>query len=419
MKIKCTILLALLLLPLWPGSRVVAQSSDAENDAMIVVKQYSDAYDSLLNSRYLRNYAHHHIHSSSVFSPEEFDALPDSVIENRLRAMRTVVPMTMNDVVRQHIRLYLRIMARRIDLTLMQQERFFPMFEQTLDRFGVPDELKYLAIVESALNPRATSHRGAAGLWQFIYPTGKRYGLEVNAVLDERRDVEKSTVAAACYLRDLHDILGDWTLAIAAYNCGPGNVRKAMARSGGKTSFWEIYNYLPRETRGYIPAFIAAAYVMNHYEDHGIHPRELQLPVRTDTIVLTRDVLLCHVAQLTGVDADLLQELNPQYRVGYIPASTQPYSLTLPTNALDNFITMQDSLYALSADSLARRPVRIAPSSGGKTSGSTGGSGHYYTVKKGDTLGKIASRHGVSVATLKKRNGLKSDHIRVGQKLKI
>ena len=298
----------------------------------------------------------------------------------------------------------------------MQQERYFPMFEQTLDRFGVPEEVKYLTIVESALNPQATSRAGAAGLWQFMYGTGKLYDLEVNSVLDERRDAEKSTVAAARFLKDLHDIFGDWTLAMAAYNCGPGNVKKAIARSGGKTGFWEIYNNLPRETRGYIPAYIAAAYVMTYYEEHGLRPTRLELPVRTDTVMLARDAMLCHVAEVTGVDQEALRELNPQYRVGFIPASTGLYSLMLPTSALDAFIAGQDSIYALTADSLQRRPVRIEPSRGGSTSQ---GSGHYYTVRKGDTLSKIAAKHGVSVATLKKRNGLKNDNIHVGQKLKI
>lgn len=387
---------------------------------MIMSRRYSDSYDSLLNSYYMRRYAHHHLRSAGSFSAEEFDCLPDSVIENRLRSLHTVVPMTMNSVVRQHIKLYLRIMSHRLDLTLMQQEKYFPLFEETLDRYGVPEEVKYLTIVESALNPRATSRVGAAGLWQFMYGTGKLYDLEVNSVLDERRDAHKSTVAAARFLKDLYNIFGDWQLAIAAYNCGPGNVNKAIARSGGKRDFWQIYGNLPRETRGYIPAYIAATYVMNFYQEHGLRPNRLEVPLRTDTVVLDRDVLLCYVAQATGVEMEALRDLNPQYRVDYIPASSGMYSLTLPTTSLDAFITGLDSIYIRTADSLQRRPVRIEPSHGSTArSSGRGGSGHYYTVRKGDTLSSIARKHGVSVQTLKKRNGLKSDNIRVGQKLKI
>lgn len=403
--------------------QAAAQVLVDQDDAVQAAARYSASYDSLLNSYYMRRYAHHHLHSTAgTFSVDEFDALPDSVIERRLRNLRTVVPMTMNDVVRQHIRLYLRIMSRRLDLTLMQQEKYFPMFEETLDRFGVPDEVKYLTIVESALNPMATSRAGAAGLWQFMYGTGKLYDLEVNSVLDERRDAQKSTVAAARFLKDLYGIFGDWQLAIAAYNCGPGNVNKAIARSGGKRDFWQIYNNLPRETRGYIPAYIAATYVMNYYQEHGLRPNRLEAPVRTDTVMLARDVLLCYVAQQTGVELEALRDLNPQYRVDYIPASTGLYALTLPTTALDAFITGQDSIYAHTADSLQRKPVRVEPARGSTArsgSASKSGSGHYYTVRKGDTLSSIARKHGVSVQTLKKRNGLKGDNIRVGQKLKI
>lgn len=396
--------------------RCEAQTQPGESDAELMTGRYSAMYDSLINSYYMRRYAHHHLHSSDNFSVEAFDALPDSVLEARMRALPTVVPMTLNDEVRAHIRLYLRIMSRRLDLTLMQQERFFPLFEEALDRYGVPDEVKYLTIVESALNPEATSRMGAAGLWQFMYNTGKVYDLEVNSVLDERRDPEKSSYAAAHHLADLHRVFGDWTLAIAAYNCGAGNVNKAIARSGGKRSFWEIYYNLPRETRGYIPSLIAVIYVMNYYEAHGLRPKQLESPVRTDTVVLNRDVLMCYVAQATGLDNEALRALNPQYRTGYIPASGGRYALTLPTNKVESFIKMQDSVYHWSADSLLRRPVKVSPSGHSSSGSSKGG---YYTVRKGDTLSKIASKHGISVATLKKKNGLKSDNIRVGQKLKV
>lgn len=395
--------------------RVEAQESDAE----LMTRRYSESYDSLLNSYYMRRFAHHHLRSASVFSVDEFDLVPDSVIENRMRALHTVVPMAMNSEVRAHIRLYLRIMSRRLDLTLMQQERFFPIFQEALDRYGVPDEVKYLTIVESALNPEATSRVGAAGLWQFMYNTGRVYDLEVNSVLDERRDPVASSYAAARYLRDLHDVFGDWTLAIAAYNCGPGNINKAIARSGGKRDFWEIYYNLPRETRGYIPSLIAVIYVMNYYEEHGLRPSELESPIRTDTVVVDRDVLMHYVSQSTGVEMAALRQLNPQYRVDLVPGSSGRMAITLPTSKVEMFIKSQDSIYRWSADSLLRRPVKVAPTASKSTSHSRGGSGHYYTVRRGDTLSSIARKHGVSVQTIKKRNGLRSDKIRVGQKLKV
>ena len=418
MKLRMIAVLVLLSAMLFVP-RAEAQVPVTQEDAELMTGRYSAAYDSLLNSFYMRRYAHHGLHSSTSFSVEEFDALPDSVLEARLRALHTVVPMAMNSEVRSHIRFYLRVMSRRLDLTLMQQERYFPLFEEALDRYGVPDEIKYLTIVESALNPEATSRVGAAGLWQFMYKTGKLYDLEVNSVLDERRDPVKSSYAAAHHLADLHRIFDDWTLAIAAYNCGAGNVNKAIARSGGKRNFWEIYYNLPRETRGYVPSLIAVIYVMHYYGDHGLRPAKLEAPVRTDTVMLRRDVLMTYVAQATGLEMEALKTLNPQYRQGFIPASTSPYALTLPLAKVERFIQKQDSVYAWSADSLQRKPLKVEPAGKSAKGGKSGGSGHYYTVKKGDTLSKIASRHGVSVATLKKRNGLKSDNIRVGQKLKI
>ena len=407
---------ALLLAALFCGLPALAQTVGATTDAELMTRRYCESYDSLLDSYYMRRFAHHHLRSTSSFSPEAFDQLPDSVLEARMRALHTVLPLTLNNEVRAHIRLYLRIMSRRLDLTLMQQERYYPLFEEALDRYGVPDEVKYLTIVESALNPEATSRVGAAGLWQFMYNTGKVYDLEVNSVVDERRDPVKASFAAARYLSDLHSVFGDWTLAIAAYNCGPGNINKAIARSGGKRDFWEIYYNLPRETRGYIPSLIAVIYVMNYYEQHGLRPSHLESPVRTDTVMVDRDVLMCYVAQTTGLEPEALKSLNPQYRVGFIPAASERHALTLPTTALESFIRMQDSVYRWSADSLLRRPVKVNPS--GRPSGSSS-KGGYYTVRKGDTLSKIASKHGISVATLKKRNGLKSDNIRVGQKLKV
>ena len=414
---KCKIIVLFVLLSVsWQGFTAKGQGETTSSDAELMTRRYSESYDSLLDSYYMRRFIHHRLHSSSTFSVEDFDAVPDSVLEARMRALHTVVPMTLNDEVRAHIRLYLRIMSRRLDLTLLQKERFFPLFGEALDRYGVPDEVKYLTIVESALNPEATSRVGAAGLWQFMYNTGRVYDLEVNSVLDERRDAIKASYAAARYLSDLHRVFDDWTLAIAAYNCGPGNINKAIARSGGKRDFWEIYYNLPRETRGYIPSLIAVIYVMHYYEAHGLRPSRLESPVRTDTVMVDRDVLLYYVARSTGMEMEALHSLNPQYRVDLVPASSGRLAITLPTGKVESFLKAQDSIYAWSADSLLRRPVKVSPAGKGTARGA---SGQYYTVRKGDTLSSIARKHGISVATLKRRNGLKGDNIRVGQKLKI
>lgn len=417
LKKNCILYLVAMLTAVAP---LAAQPAQQASEVELMTKRYTDAYDSLINSYYLRQLSHNRLLGGRELSLEEFDALPDSVLAARLAALHTVIPMTFNSEVRSYIRFYLRYMSRRLDVMLSLSQYYHPLFEDALSRYGVPEELKYLAIVESAMNPMATSRVGAAGLWQFMYSTGKLYGLEVNSVVDERRDTYKSTYAAAHFLSDLHKVFDDWTLAIAAYNCGPGNISKAIARSGGKRDFWEIYYFLPRETRGYIPAFIAVTYVMNYYHLHGLRPEEIKAPVRTDTLMLSGDVLLTYVEQFTGVEGDELRTLNPQYRADYIPASSGRYSLCLPTSRLELFIAHQDSIYARSQDSLMRRPVTVEPVKvASKKAAKGGGSGRYHTVKKGETLSSISRKYGLSVQHLKKINGLKRDQITVGQRLKV
>lgn len=414
MKRKIILSLTCLLTLSWGA---VAQNAD-EAETAVMTARFNASYDSLMHSFYLKNHAMRTSNHDASVSVADFDQIPDSVIEGRLKRLHTVIKMSYNDAVRAYIRTYLKIMSNRLDVMTSLCEFYHPMFEETLTAYGVPEELKYLAIVESAMNPQATSRVGAAGLWQFMYHTGKVYDLEVNSLVDQRRDPYASTVAAARYLRDLHRIFGDWILAIAAYNCGPGNINKAIARSGGKTDYWEIYPNLPRETRGYIPAFIAATYVMNYYPEHGIKPHRIELPTRSDTIVLKGDVMYCYVEQFAGVGTEELRTLNPQYKTDFVPASTGDYHLALPVDKIHGFIAAEDSIYKHTQDSLQKKPVVVVEKVE-KGGGRSGGSTVYHKVRQGETLSRIAAKYGTSVSQLKKRNGLRSDKIRVGQRIRV
>lgn len=389
--------------------------------------QFVTNYDSLLNTYVISKYAAtSRRHRANINTDYAFDQIPDTVIAQRLNSLHTVIPMTFNQVVRDHIRMYLNRMRNRIDVMLTLSEYYQPLFEESLSRYDVPEELKYLTIVESAMNPQATSRVGAAGLWQFMYTTGKNYGLEVNSIIDERRDAYKSSDAAAHYLHDLHNVFGDWHLAIAAYNCGPGNVNKAIARSGGKHNFWQIYPYLPRETRGYVPAFIAATYIMHFYPEHGLHPKKATIPLHTDTVMVERDMYFCHVAKHLGVEIEELRALNPQYRADFIPGRNDSYPLCLPTDKLTDFITHADAIFRDTEDSISRRPVTTIASNDNtsvtptRSSHKRGGSGSsYHKVRRGETLTSIAAKHGTTVSKIKKLNHLRSDRIRYGQRLRV
>lgn len=404
--------LLLLTVALWP-SQMRAQQPNNSIDTSYFQAVDAANYDSLLLNFYMRQYANSakkHMDRRATQYYADFDNIPDSVFVQRLRDMHMVVPMSYNADVRAYIKLYVRIMSRRIEAMLSLSEYYFPIFEETLDRYGVPEELKYLTIVESALNPQATSRAGAAGLWQFMYKTGKEYDLEVNSLVDERRDPYKSTVAAARYLKRLYDIYHDWDLALAAYNCGPGTVSKAITRSGGKTSFWEIYPYLPRETRGYVPAYIAAVYAMNYYHEHGITAPHYQLPVHTDTVNLHSDVHFAIVERIAGVPVEQLRQLNPQYRADIIPASTHQYALCLPSNKVGPFLKNEDSIYHASKDTIAKR-TNVSLSNSTVV---------YHTVRKGETITTVARKYGVSAANLRRWNSLRSkSSLRVGQRLKV
>lgn len=348
---------------------------------------------------------------------------------NRLTRLPYIIEMPYNEVVHQFISKYSGKLRHSVSYMLGACNFYNPIFEEALEAYQLPLELKYLPIIESALNPEATSRVGAAGLWQFMITTGKHYGLEVNSLIDERRDPIKSSYAAARYLKDLYDIYNDWTLVIAAYNCGPGNVNKAIRRAGNSKDYWLIYPYLPQETRGYVPAFIAANYIMNYYCDHNICPMNTKLPVSTDTVIVHRELHFQQIASMCNVKYDEIKALNPQYRTGVIPGNSLPCTLRLPTHGISAYIDAGDSIFNHRADELLtnRSEVSVAQASSetthrssSRTSRSTQRSrSKSVTVRKGETLSEIAARHGTTVSMLKKKNKIKGTSIRAGQKLKV
>ena len=346
--------------------------------------------------------------------------LPDSIYKARLRALPFVIEVPYNEIVRRYILRYVKHNPRQLASLQRKADYYFPLFEDILGKYDLPFELCYMPVIESALNPQARSHMGAVGLWQFMPATGKKYGLEVNSLVDERMDPIRSTEAACRFLKALYSIFGDWNLVIAAYNCGPGNVNKAIHRAGGKRDFWSIYPFLPKETRGYLPIFIAASYAMNYAQVHGICPAsELLYPV-TDTIMTAERQHLKQIAANLDITLEELRRLNPQYARDIIPGG-KDYALCLPIDLSGAYIDQQDTILAYNAkelihnrrdeiDLLQRTSVNGAYSVNGVT---------YYKIKEGDTLGGIAAKFRVSVKQLKAWNGLTSDFIRAGKTLKI
>src|SRR5690554_2866019 len=333
----------------------------------------------------------------------------DSVYAKRLYDLPTVMELSYNQVVKNHIEMYAGRRRDQVSYMLALGEYYCPMFEEALDKEGMPLELKYLPVIESALNPTAVSRVGATGLWQFMLRTGKGYGLEVNSLIDERRDPYKSTQAAVKYLKDLYTIYGDWNLVIAAYNCGPGNVNKAIARSGGKRDYWDIYYHLPRETRGYVPAFIAANYVMNHYSDHHICPVHMfdTTGAALDTIHVTEQIHFEQIAGVLDVSVGELRRLNPQFRKDIVPGNYKSYALVLPSEKMYAFIHQNDSI--INYDRSRYFTHRTHTLDGASMDGS--GEDVIYRVRRGDNLSTIAQRNGTSVARLRSMNGLRSDRL--------
>lgn len=344
--------------------------------------------------------------------------ISDSVYIDRLSRIPSVIEMPFNDIVKKHIEAYTGRLRNKVSFMLAAANFYMPLFEEALDTYDLPMELKYLPIIESALNPTALSRQHASGLWQFMLRTGKIYGLENNSLVDERRDPIKSTWAAVRYLKDLYNIYKDWNLVLAAYNCGPGNVNKAIHRAGGNTDYWAIYPFLPRETRGYVPGFIAANYVMTYYCEHGICPMESQLPTTTDTIHINKDLHLQQVASVCNLDIDHLRSLNPQYKKDIIPGNSKVYALNLPNNTASLFIEREDSIYAFDAKKYLSKRRTVAVNEA-KASSVSNKNAKYHKIRKGDTLGGIAHRYGVKVSQLRSLNGIKGNNITAGKTLRI
>ncbi len=395
-------------------------------------KQIEDDLDSLLNLWYIKNSVKSSDNKVITLPNSEVNikAIPDSVLIARLNAIPSLIELPYNQAIRRYIELYTKRKSAPVLIGLT--DYYFPIFEEILDKYDLPLELKYLPIIESALNPRAVSRVGATGLWQFMYGTGRMFQLEINSFVDDRRDPVKSSYAAAQFLSHLYDMYKDWTLVIAAYNCGPGNVNKAIRRAKGKRDYWAIYPYLPRETRGYVPAFIGAAYMMNYYDKHNIQPVDIKMPVMTDTIMVTKKLHLMQVSEVLNIPIEQVRDLNPQYKKDIIPVTVKPYSLRLPFEYSMAFLDMEDSIYAFKDSIYFNSRVVITPQKYSKSNYYASSSYKYnykppstknmakltYTVKDGDNVSFIADWYDIKVADLKYWNKIgRKNMIRVGQNL--
>lgn len=445
----------------------VHNDQNGRDEVIDLPEGMSVSCDSLINEWMAKKYLYP---DTTCANPDYNPTFTTEEYQERLRRLPVVMEMPYNSVVQKFIDQYSGRLRRTVSYALGAGNFYIPIFEEALDYYGLPLELKYLPVIESALEPKAKSPAGAVGLWQFMLATGKRYDLKVNSLIDERQDPYKSSWAAARYLRDLYKIYRDWNLVIAAYNCGPTNVNKAIHRADGVRDYWTIYPYLPSETRGYVPAFIAANYIMNYYCEHNICPMKTKIPITTDTVTIMRDLHMQQVAELCNVDVEAIQALNPQYRTQLIPGSSGPMTLRLPTETLNMFIDLKDSVYNYRVDELLtrrscvevddrldnrsvaskRRAARqqsasesssssrrsASKSSNRKSSRSSSSksssrssrssrkskkvkSSASTTVRKGDTLIEIAHRNGTTVEKLKKKNKIKGNMIKPGQKLKV
>jgi len=392
------------------------EGNSAEADEGIYPDEVSDSLvDKWYNAQRIHDYDAQYdmntVHFTSKVSDEE--------MVRRLKAMNSYITLPFNETVKNYMILYSEKMPTKMSRMLGFSQYYMPIFEEVFAKYGLPVELKYMAVIESALNPVARSRVGALGMWQFMYRTARGYGLQIDSFVDERLDVEKAADAAARYLRDSYEVFGDWPLAISSYNCGAGNVQKAIRRAGSK-DFWAVYDYLPRETRGYVPAFVGAMYAFTYYKEYGIKPADVGMPAVCDTFEIHKNLHFRQINEVVGVPMETLHQHNPQYIKDIIPGNDKTYILNLPYSWSNAFMAANnDSLYKYKADKLmseqvlkdikTHRPATTAPQQ----------TRIAYKVKKGDYLGRIASRNGVTISQLKKWNHLRSDTVRVGQILYI
>ena len=379
---------------------------------IVYPKSYEADTQRMLEGWYMQNYTA----TDDSYRRKGDVEVSDAVLRDRLSKLPTVIDMPYNSIVRSYIERYTRRGRDQVAALLGLSLYYMPIFEQALEAEGLPLELKYLPVIESALDPNATSKHGAAGLWQFMVGTGKGLGLEVNSMVDERRDPYKSSEKAAKYLKDLYNSYGDWSLAIAAYNCGPGNVNKALARAGENCrSFWDIYDYLPRETRGYVPAFIGASYVYSYHRNHGIEPDAAPIPLSVDTLCINRLMHFGQIASTIDIPMETLRQLNPQYKLDIIPATAKSYTLVLPQRKIAQYIAHEQEIMA--KDSMYLKEY-INPANLDKKRAEMANTIH--VVKKGDTLGAIARKYHVTTTQIMRWNNLKNAHkLSIGQKLRI
>lgn len=425
-------------------TEITVTGKNGKQEVIDIPEAMTTEVDSLLHlyntQRYLKP-------SADCNQPDINPFYEKEVYKARLQRMPTIIEMPYNDVVQKFIDRYANNLRRSVSIMLGATNFYMPIFEEALEAYNLPLELKYLPVIESGLNPQATSYVGAAGLWQFMIGTGKRYGLEINSLVDERRDLIKSSYAAANYLSDLYRIFRDWHLVIAAYNCGPDKINKAIHRAGGTKDYWQIYPYLPKETRGYVPAFIAANYIMNYYCDHNICPMVADLPAKTDTVMVNKDIHFSQIASVLNMEVSQLKELNPQYRRNIINGSNKPSSLRLPSTLVNKFIDNEQAIYDYNADALLnkRAEVEVNEENIANTSYSHNNSytrssnnnsyrssrhknkhtkkhkerSQNVTIKNGDTLSEIAERNHTTVSKLKKLNKISGSNIRAGKKLRV
>ena len=380
--------------------------------------------DSLLSIWYLHREVleNHEDEGFNMDSVHYKTDVPDSVLIGRLKRMNAFITLPYNETVKNCMIRYSERMPRKMGDILGLCSYYMPIFEETFRAYNLPLELKYVAIIESALNPRAVSRVKATGMWQFMYATARSYGLEINSYVDERLDPFRSVDAAARYFRDAYNIFGDWSLAISSYNCGSGNVNKAIKRAGGKRDFWAIYPHLPRETRGYVPLMVGAMYAINYAKEYGIEPTPTMLPARIDTFHINRNLHFRQISEVIGIPIDDLRDLNPQYYKDIIPGNQGDYILRLPFHYSGDFLDQQSRIYAYKADEVFKM---VDVDNYGNATSQMGASSEsktewvYYKVKSGDSLGKIASRNHVTVKQLQSWNGLRGTTIHAGQRLKV